>query len=58
MARFELSGKEERREIGPGPTSCRLEGVELPPGPGRLRAWVERPREVVGVFQVELKRRD
>ena len=58
LAHFELSGTEKRREIGAGPTSWRLEDVELPRGPGKLRAWVERPKEMVGVYQVELRRRD
>jgi arylsulfatase A-like enzyme len=57
-ARFEVSGKEARREVGAGSTACRFEDVELRPGPARLRAWVERPRRLAGVLQVELKRRD
>lgn len=58
VARVEFPGLELRGEVGPGSRTCRFEGVELKPGPGRLRAWVERPNGGVGAFQIELRRRE
>ncbi|WP_435008150.1 arylsulfatase [Tundrisphaera lichenicola] len=58
QARLNLGRTEGRREIGPNATSCRFEGVELAPGPGRLRAWVEGPKGLIGANQIELSRRD
>jgi len=58
VARVEFPGLELRGEVGPGSRTCRFEGVELKPGPGRLRAWVERPNGGVGAFQIEFRRRE
>ena len=58
VVRFEFAGAERRVEIGPGSRSSRIEGVELPAGPGRVRAWVERPGATVGALQVVVHRRE
>ena len=58
LVRLELAGVERRQEIGPDSRSCRFEGVEIPAGPGRLKAWLERPAGKVGIYRIEMKRRD
>jgi len=58
VARIELAGVERRREIAADSRSCRFEGVGLPPGPGRLRAWVERPGGGVAAYRIEIRRHD
>ena len=54
---FDLAGQSAKVAVEPGSRSCRFEGVKLAPGPGRLRAWVERPEAAVGVFQAVVERR-
>jgi hypothetical protein len=56
-AHLALGGTSALCEIGPGSRTCRIEGIELPKGPGRLRAWIERPNGAVGVYQVTLHQR-
>ncbi len=58
VARFELSGVEARREVGPGSRSCRFDALTLPAGPGRLQAWIERPHATVAAYHVRSHRRD
>ena len=47
-AHFDLAGTSAQAEIGPGSRTCRIENVELPTGPARLRAWIERPNGAGG----------
>ncbi len=58
VARVDLGGAEVRREVGPGSRSCRFEAVELPAGPGRLRARIDRPGGTVAAYHLTLHRRD
>jgi len=58
LARFDLAGVEGRAEIGPESRSCRIEGVAFPAGPGRLRAWVERPGATVAAYHIGVHRRE
>jgi len=53
-AHFDIAGTTAQGEIGPGARSCRIENVEIPQGPARLRAWIDRPNGAVGVYQVIL----
>ena len=57
-AHFDLGGTTAHCEIGPGSRTCRIEGIALPQGPGRFRAWIERPNGSVGVYQVILHQRN
>ncbi len=58
VAHVELSGVSRQVQIGPGSRSCRIEGFELRPGPGKLQAWIDRPGGVVGAYHLVLHRRD
>ena len=56
--RFELGATEARAEAARGGRITPLGRIELLPGRGRLRAWVERPGGIIGVYQVVLRRID
>jgi arylsulfatase A-like enzyme len=58
IVHVELAGVTRLVEIARGSRSCRAEGFELRPGPGRLRAWVDRPEGAVAVYQIVVHRRD
>ena len=58
LAHVELAGVSKGAECGPDSRSCRIEGLDLRAGPGRLQAWVDRPNGAVGAYQVILHRRD
>jgi arylsulfatase A-like enzyme len=53
----ELGGITRSVEITEGSRTCRIEGFELKPGPGRLRAWVDRPENAVAIYQLIVHRR-
>lgn len=54
---IDLAGTKAEARIGPGSRTCRIDNVELPQGPGRLRAWIDRPNGAVGVYQMILHQR-
>ncbi len=57
LVRFELGATEARAEAAPGARSTSVGPVTLARGPARLRARIERPAGIVGVYQVVLRRR-
>ncbi len=57
FAQIELAGVTRKVEIAQGSRTCRVEGFELKPGPGKLRAWVERPAGTVAIYQLVIHRR-
>ena len=54
---FELGSTTAKGETGPGSRTCRIENIELPKGPAKLRAWIERPGGDVAVYQVILHKK-
>jgi arylsulfatase A-like enzyme len=56
VVHVELAGVKRTVEVAEGSRSCRLEGFELKPGPGRLRAWIDRPDGAVAIYQLIVRR--
>ncbi len=56
--RFRLGGVEARAGAAPGSRSTALGRVDLPAGPGRMQAWVERPGGASAAYRLELRRAD
>ena len=57
VVHVELGGLSESRTIDRGSGSCRLDDIEFAPGPGRLRAWIERPSGSVAAYHLVFRRR-
>jgi arylsulfatase A-like enzyme len=58
VVHVELAGVERSVKVAEGSRICRIEGFELKPGPGRLRAWVDRPEGAVAIYQLIVRRRE
>jgi hypothetical protein len=56
VVHVELSGESRTVKIAQGTRSCRIEGFELKSGPGRLRAWVDRPEGAVAIYQLTVRK--
>ncbi len=56
VVQVELGGSSASRKVAQGSRSCRFEAFELRQGPGRLRAWVERPSGKLAAHQVVVRR--
>jgi hypothetical protein len=56
MAHVALGGSRAQRALAPGQTECSFAAVDLPPGPGRLEAWVEGNNARAGVLELTVRR--
>jgi hypothetical protein len=53
---FRLGGVNAESGVMAGATEFTFRGLKLPAGDGRLEAWVERSGELVGVWDVQVRR--
>jgi arylsulfatase A-like enzyme len=57
-AHFMLAGVTRMQDLQAGTAGCTFQAVRLPPGPGRLEAWVAEGQGTRGVLSVDVKRVD
>ncbi|WP_435019559.1 arylsulfatase [Tundrisphaera sp. TA3] len=55
---IEVGGQTRRAKVADRAATSRVEGIPIPAGPTRLRAWVRRGPTSIGVSQADVRRRD